>query len=134
MLRDLAGVTGYCRGVIDFSNMLGRPLATVSLSSDKSEVTFRFQDGGSRSFAAHGDCCSQSWIEHLETPTDVSGATLMSVEDSAPVTQDHPDHDGDHRDNRIEVYNTVFRTTAGDVVLEYRNSSNGYYGGYLVDA
>jgi hypothetical protein len=115
---------------IDFTNMLNRKLAAVSLSADRQCITFVFEDGGTRSFGVEGDCCSSSWIEHLEIPENVAGAKLLSVEDSAPLTQDHDDHDDD---GEISVYNTAFRTDRGEVVLEYRNSSNGYYGGYLVD-
>ncbi|HEY6875584.1 MAG TPA: hypothetical protein VI384_04420 [Candidatus Dormibacteraeota bacterium] len=118
---------------MDFKNMLGRKLKTVSLDASKSRITFDFADGFSRSFGVEGDCCSTSWIEHLEMPGDIDGATLLSVEDSAPITQDHPEHDDENGGDSIGVYNTVFRTDRGDIVLEYRNSSNGYYGGYLVD-
>jgi hypothetical protein len=38
--------------------------------------------------------------------------------------------DADHE--CLTVYQTHFRTERGDVTLEFRNSSNGYYGGYLI--
>jgi hypothetical protein len=40
------------------------------------------------------------------------------------------DERGGQEDNK--VYNTRFRTDRGDIVLEYRNSSNGDFGGELV--
>lgn len=101
---------------------------------DWQEACFSFQDGFTRSFEVEGDCCSHSWIEHLEMPGDISGATLLSVEDSAPITQDHDEHDETNGGDCISVYNTSFKTDKGEIILEYRNSSNGYYGGYLVDA
>lgn len=117
--------------MIDFKNMLNRKLASVSLTRGGEEITFTFQDGFERVFGVEGDCCSSSWIEHLELPGDIVGATLLSVDDSAPITQDHDTHDecGDC----ISVYNTSFKTDRGEIILEYRNSSNGYYGGYLTD-
>lgn len=114
--------------------MLGKKIAGVKVSSDQSTIIFTFQDGFSRSFGVAGDCCSYSWIEHLEMPTSVEGATLTGAYDSAPITQDHSEHDEEKStDPHIQVYNTVFTTDRGEIVLEYRNSSNGYYGGYLVD-
>jgi hypothetical protein len=113
--------------------MLGRKLLSVAITDDGEVVTFEFQDGFSRSFAVGGDCCSCSWIEHLEMPNDVAGATLLSVQESAPITQDHDAHDEENGDDCIQVYNTSFRTDRGEIILEFRNSSNGYYGGYLVD-
>lgn len=120
--------------MLDFKNMLNKKLSSVVLSGSGGTVTFRFQDGSARAFDAEGGCCSTSWVEHLELPGDIDGATLLSVEDSANVTQDHETHDEENGGDCISVYNTVFRTDRGDIVLEYRNSSNGYYGGYLVDA
>lgn len=114
----------------DFKNMLNRKIAAVTLSADREQIVFQFQDGFSRAFGVEGDCCSSSWIEHLEMPGDIVGATLLDVDDSAPITQDHPEHDDG---GEISVYNTAFKTDKGEIVLEYRNSSNGYYGGYLVD-
>lgn len=119
---------------MDFKNMIDRVLRKVSLGDGNSRITFEYADGGSRSFGVEGDCCSSSWIEHLEMPPDIDGARLLSVDDSAPITQDHSAHDEENGGDSISVYNTVFRTDRGDIVLEYRNSSNGYYGGYLVDA
>jgi hypothetical protein len=115
---------------VDFSNMIGKKLASVVLSDASGRVTFTFADGLERSFDVEGDCCSHSWIEYLEMPGDIAGATLLSVDDSAPITQSHDEHDDD---GEISVYNTSFKTDRGEIVLEYRNSSNGYYGGYLVD-
>lgn len=113
--------------------MFNRPLASIKLGTDKSDITFRFQDGASQRFYVEGDCCSTSWIEHLELPGPIEGAVILSMNDSAPVTQDHDAHDKDYGQECISVYNTVFATNKGEIILEYRNASNGYYGGYLVD-
>ncbi len=115
-----------------FENMKGRKLRSVDVEAGQRKVMFEFQDGGKTLYEVAGDCCSYSWIEHLEAPKDINGATVLGAEDGGPITQDHPDHDDDHRDATIAVYNTYFHTDKGDIVLEYRNSSNGYYGGYLV--
>lgn len=119
--------------MVDFKNMLNRKLASVELDRGRDRITFKFQDGFERSFSVEGDCCSHSWIEHLEMPGDIVGATLLDVDDSAPITQDHAEHDGEYPEC-ISVYNTSFKTDRGEIVLEFRNSSNGYYGGYLVEA
>lgn len=116
-----------------FNDMIGRKLARVVLHPKKEGITFVFQDEFKRSFSVDGDCCSRSWIEHLEMPGDINGATLLDVQDSAPITQDHAEHDEENGGDSIEVYNTAFKTDRGEIILEYRNSSNGYYGGYLTD-
>jgi hypothetical protein len=123
-LQTLFGTSSLWRG-------LGpdRPLYSVTLNDAKDTVTFTFQDGGTVRYQVEGDCCSHSWIEHLEVPNEVNYRTLVSVED-VPMESEDVERDGWEV---IQSYRTVFRLDNGEAVtLEYRNSSNGYYGGYLV--
>jgi hypothetical protein len=116
---------------LTLSTVLNRPLAAVSLTQGSSSdtVTFVFLDGSAASYKTEGDCCSHSWVEHLEAPNDLVGAVIIDVKEDPILNEDDPDnHD------YIQVYHTRFVTNRGEIVLEYRNSSNGYYGGYLVDA
>jgi len=124
---NLQALGGFYAGD-GFRRMAGRPLAAVELSPDKSMVTFRFQDGGSQSFTVEGDCCSSSWIEHIEVPDRIAGAEITNVTEDMEEPGEVEGHEC------LKVYQTRFITSRGEIVLEYRNSSNGYYGGYLVDA
>jgi hypothetical protein len=74
-----------------------------------------------------GDCCSTTWIEHLEVPRlpPKKGALITAVEQIDMGSEDSKEHDC------LAFYETRIKTTAGEVVVEYRNSSNGYYGGSL---
>jgi hypothetical protein len=45
--------------------------------------------------------------------------------------QDMGETDGENSWDCIRVYQTSFATPKGEIVVEYRNSSNGYYGGWL---
>jgi hypothetical protein len=111
-----------------FEGMLGRTIDTVALSADKAQIVFRFQDGGEDAmFEVEGDCCSTSWIEHLEVPNDVKGAVLTDV-----ANGDYVVGESESEYEEVKVYSTSFKTTKGEIILEFRNSSNGYYGGYLV--
>jgi len=130
-------------GFGQFIPLAGRKLVSVAVEKDKTELVFRFEDGEVR-YDATGDCCSSSWIEHIELPGDVTGAEIVSVAE-APVidatTDDAknprrpPAYEGDEYERRehecLQVYQTVFGTTKGEIAVEYRNSSNGYYGGSL---
>ncbi len=131
------------------TRMVGRKLAAVTLDKAGDRITFSFADGCAQVFGVEGDCCSRSWIEHVETMGAVEGATLLAVEDSSTIdaTEDDalnpmqtrpPQWEGDtERQERehdcLQVYRTTFKTDCGEIVLEYRNSSNGYYGGSLTD-
>ena len=134
--------------VDNFNDILNRSLESVVLSDDQGKVTFRFQDGGERAYGVEGDCCSSSWIAHLEAPNDLRGAVILNVEESDAAPWDNHecvqyDYDKSEEENKaagycghdvLAVYNTRFHTNKGTIVLEYRNDSNGYYGGYLVNA
>jgi hypothetical protein len=134
--------------IYDFNNILNRTIESINLSDDRSRITLKFQDGFSKSYGVEGDCCSSSWIEHLEAPDDINGARLLRVEESDGVPFDGHvcvgyDYSKTDEENKaagacghdtLQVYNTKFHTDRGTVTLEYRNDSNGYYGGYLVDA
>jgi hypothetical protein len=104
--------------------LLNRKIKNAYTKPGNEEFVIEFEDGIQR-FQVQGDCCSQSWIEHFTVPNDVDGATLLSVEESGGTEEKHPDHEC------LLVYETRFRTNRGDIVLEYRNSSNGYYCGYI---
>jgi hypothetical protein len=72
-----------------FKTLIGRTLESVVLSDDKERFTLKFQDGFEKSYGVEGDCCSSSWIEHLETPNDLRGAKLLAVEDGGAVPFDN---------------------------------------------
>ena len=108
----------------DKESLLNRKILSVSKDIAGETFEIQFEDGVVR-FSVEGDCCSRSWIEHFEVPNDLSGSILLSV------TENLMSSTNDENDNNLKVYETRFRTNKGDIVLEYRNSSNGYYGGYL---
>lgn len=125
---------------MDFSNMLNKPLKAVELDKAKDEITFLFQDETSRRFGVEGDCCSMSWIEHITMPEDIRGAIITGVDekyDATPWDGHVCDDEVNYRracgHDYLQVYSTSFHTPIGDITLEYRNDSNGYYGGSLSD-
>jgi len=122
--RNLRAVFGFGD---DYADMAGKPLVSVVVSDDKERVVFAFADGSEARFRVEGDCCSSSWIEHVDVPPAAIGQELTGVNDALAERREE-------RENYevLQVYKTTFHTACGDIVLEYRNSSNGYYGGYLV--
>lgn len=103
-----------------------RPIATVESKDDGEHLVFTFQDGATATFTAEGDCCSRSWIEHLTVPPDIAGTAVTHVGEN-----DMGERDTDDGYGLLRLYQTTFRTPKGDIVVEYRNESNGYYGGWL---
>ncbi len=97
----------------------------AELSQDGETFTLTFFGGESMRFEAFGDCCSESWIEHLEAPKDLEGALLTGYEE-IPMSDEWLNDD-----EYQQVYESRFLTDRGPIVLEFRNNSNGYYGGSL---
>lgn len=111
----------------DCGDLIGKTLRAVEVGDEKQLLTLTFDGGLTALFRTYGDCCSQTWIEHFSVPDDLrEGATLLAVDE-----MDEPDEFQDPDLDCVRVYQTKFRTTRGDVVVEYRNASNGYYGGSL---
>lgn len=117
--------------VYGFEKIIGRPLASVEVLDDGNILEFAFADGSRQFYRAEGDCCSRSWIEHLTVPDGIAGQQITEVKDSEgtePTPEELAVADS------LQVYATAFATPVGEIVVEYRNDSNGYYGGSLDDA
>ena len=106
--------------------LIGKTVRAVHLADDKGAIRFDV-DGCEPIIArADGDCCSHTWIEGLDTPSLLIGGEVTAVEDLAMPDLGQPDEY-----DVIEYYGCKITTTKGACVIDYRNSSNGYYGGSL---
>ena len=74
-----------------------------------------------------GDCCSETWIEHVELPSLGFPAKVISVEELE--LNKEPQRDNNYE--CLEFYGCKITTDKGDIIIDYRNESNGYYGGEL---
>lgn len=128
-----------------FERMKGKVIDSVEIIREPHEhghrfsdyVIFRFQDGTEQYFMVEGDCCSFSWIEHSTIPDDIKGAVFLGFEDldedRGVPTPPQVDYEGKSEYVEcVRAYQSLFHTTRGSVVVEYRNESNGYYGGEIV--
>jgi hypothetical protein len=83
---------------------------------------------------AEADCCSETWFSDFFMPTPIYGkvVTSIEIEDDRPEIKNYNLADHRVRQDSDELYHFVIKTeNGGDVVICYRNSSNGYYGGWL---
>ena len=110
----------------DYYPLHDKPIASVGVEEDGHLLVFRLVDGRTLTYAAQGDCCSNSWVEHITVPPDIAGTVFTGYsEQDMGETRDSDDWEV------LRVYQTAFQSPKGEVVVEYRNSSNGYYGGWL---
>ena len=125
------------RGMTE-ARLKGVVLRNVETRENGDRLVLTLADGSERVYVADGDCCSTSWVEHLTVPSDLEGATVLRVSEydyGVEATDEQYAECETHREwlDQLKVYQTVITTDRGDVVIEYRNSSNGYYGGSLVE-
>lgn len=110
--------------------LIGNTITEVYLSSDKYLLKIQLEEQPDPVIAwTDADCCSNTWIEGLELPALGFPAKVLGVEDldlSSKTIDNDPTHDC------LQFYGCKVITEKGELVVDYRNSSNGYYGGDLV--
>jgi len=82
-------------------------------------------DAGQFSLEAYGDCCSTTWIESI----DNEDALIGTVQEACNIPM--PDLGTPEECECREYYGLKIVTNKGRAVIDYRNDSNGYYGGSL---
>lgn len=127
-----------------FTDLFGRIIHDVRMD-DGGQIAFEVC-GGHRTFITTGDCCSSTWIENVQNVEYLRGATftkyeVIDVEPGEDYIDDgdgEPGEDYDYYDdeNFIKYYGVKLHLSKNGVVLpeliiEFRNRSNGYYGGNL---
>lgn len=109
--------------------LVGKTLVSVWLAKDREAIRFVLSDGGEVIARCDGDCCSSTWIEHVELPS--LPAEVRAVDDvDLPESAQKPTTTGNYEEE-MAYYGCKIATSQGDLLIEYRNSSNGYYGGSL---
>ena len=104
-----------------------KTITGLEIAEDKEAIRFLIEGDDPIIAKCDADCCSHTWVEHIELPAMGFPAKVLGIEEiDLPGSADnHPDHDC------LQVYGTKITTDKGDIVIDYRNSSNGYYGGSL---
>lgn len=107
--------------------LIGKRIVAAYLSSDKTVLGFECDGGECLTYTTEGDCCSYSWIEHFSNSEYLAGSKVLGVEEiDMPGVEPHGDHE------YIQCYGVKILLEGRPAFeFEYRNSSNGYYGGYI---
>lgn len=109
---------------------IGKIITSYSLSSDRGRLSLTFADNSVLNLTAYGDCCSHTWIESIDNEAALKGKVFEIDEIDMPDlgsvgTPYHPCVDC------VSYYGLRIVTENGHCVIDYRNDSNGYYGGWL---
>ena len=114
-----------------FEGLEGRVLTGIAVSNDgESSLRLTFADGSRWYVTTEGDCCSEAWwADVLHAASCYGGAVVGTEELALPEPTDNRT-----RQEYDSVYGFALHTTRGTVTLAFRNSSNGYYGGWAYGA
>jgi hypothetical protein len=91
-------------------------------------LSFLLANGREWTYELYGDCCSESWVYTIQ---NVRGLLDNKIQAVVPIPEVELADDGRGRQDRDILYRYTFVTSKGYTDLEFRNSSNGYYGGSL---
>ena len=113
----------------DLQNHVGARIAGVFVDNvnGQSRIALRKADGSAFLWTTEGDCCSESWF------ADINGADSLR---DAVITEIRTVEMGEVDDERTRqdvdrVYGVKITTSKGHCDVVFRNSSNGYYGGWM---
>ena len=109
----------------EMTELVGRSIRRVELKDG--ELLFFTIDNTIIRYDCEGDCCSSSWFEEIDNPDALIDARVVSVE-SVDLDKVIPDISAYEC---LRLYGTKITTTKGNATVDMRNSSNGYYGGWI---
>ena len=114
-----------------YKALVGKTIIDYVISKDRGSITFTLQDAEPVILDAFGDCCSSTWIESIDMDAALKGGVVGTVEDiNMPNLGDIATEHCEYPDS-IAYYGLKIITNKGHSIIDYRNNSNGYYGGSL---
>ena len=107
--------------------LIGKKIDKVYVS--EGEHLLKFVSGADELiYYAEGDCCSESWFADISGVDCLFGATVSAVEEMEYI--DAQEVDNITRQEFDLIYGIKLYTNKGIADIVFRNSSNGYYGGW----
>lgn len=107
--------------------LIGKNIVEVKIADDKEALLFVTDAGERLIVKVDADCCSHTWIESVEMP---ALGLPFRVVDCVDLDMNREAEEIDY--DYIQYYGAKIITTKGELIIDYRNSSNGYYGGNVV--
>ncbi len=108
----------------------GATISHVELEPNGTRLTLTFVGRPSVNLVPYGECCSATWIESLDAPDALIG-TVQSVEEIPMPDLGNIDGNRHQGVDQVSYYGLKIATDKGVCIIDYRNDSNGYYGGSL---
>jgi hypothetical protein len=109
--------------IMAMEELIGKTITKLFMYSG-AYLVFECSDGEILAYRAEGDCCSSSWFEHV---------TLCGLLNNVVIETNYAggSRTDDNEYDTLEISNYEVKTAKGISTFELRNSSNGYYSGYI---
>ena len=100
--------------------LIGKKILKIELNDNNNIMIFTLEDFSKVGYQAEGDCCSSSWFNGINGVQNLLGAEVLDY-----VTK----VEREENDGEIRYYGFTLMTSKGSCDIDFRNDSNGYYGG-----
>lgn len=115
-----------------FIPLLSQTVVGVDVSEDEHALRFRCADGSTVVWDTEGDCCSESWWADGVQLDSLRGGKVVSIEELEMPSLPYGVEDNRSRQESDQLYGYRVDTNKGSSQFIFRNSSNGYYGGWAM--
>lgn len=106
------------------NELVGKTFSSVLMSEGNDYLVFKGTDA-IVAYLASGDCCSVSWFEAITNVENLIDSEILSVESKEFEVPEDPEGKFDC----LQCFGWTIKTAKGYADIEFRNDSNGYYGG-----
>jgi hypothetical protein len=127
------GIAGNCRKdcvgeEITMKEIFKQTISAIYIDEDSQYLVFIAKWGEPYwVYHASAECCSRSWFESINNPENLLCEEIIGIEEK-PDSETNGES-CDRHDYFTTVYGYTLKTNKGYTDIEFRNSSNGYYGG-----
>lgn len=112
-------------------DLVGKVINKIEMSDDTTVMVFTTDSGEKIAYLTEGDCCSYSWFSHITNLDTLLGQKVNEVverEEFSKEEYEKAEKEGDYES--LALYGYMLKTNKGTCDIEFRNDSNGYYGGW----
>jgi hypothetical protein len=105
--------------------LINKIIKNIKIADDNFSLLFECEDGN---FVArcYEEYCSNTWIENVDLPANPFPAKVLDCENL------ELNYEETEKSDVIRYYGYKIKTDKGDITIDYRNESNGSYGGDLI--
>lgn len=115
--------------------LIGKIVNRIFVSRDQYILSFELNDGTFISYITESDCCSETWFADIVGCLSLIKQPSRYARNITDVRESDMDwynvNDGRERQDYDQAYGYTIFSNRGTCKIAFRNSSNGYYGGYI---